>query len=221
MLITSILLIAVGIVAAVLGAGLFKLLLPLFGLVIGAIVGFVGFQGVFGTGVVSTTMAIVIALAVGVLMGMLAYLFFELAVVIFAIAAGAMVFTYLGIALGLAEDGFVVFLLGLAGAILAGILATRYSVGTQLVVALTSLLGVGYILIGLFLIIGEVSMNDLAETGIVTTLLNVVDQSFLWLFVWLGGALISMQIQYRILLAEVLSAAYGPDEPRLQTGKRS
>lgn len=221
MLITAILLIVIGALAASLGTGLFKLLLPLLGLITGFFVGFVGFQGVFGTGAVSTAMAIVIALAVGIVMAILSFLFFEIAVVIFAIAAGAMVFSYIGLALGLSQDGFLVFLLGLAGAILAGVYASRYNIGTQLVVTLTSLLGVGYILVGLFLIIGEVSLNDLTETGIVSTLLDVVDQSFLWFFVWVGGALVAMQLQYRILLAAVLPSAFILKESSQKPQKRS
>lgn len=218
MLITAILLIAVGIIAASLGAGLFKLLLPLIGLVTGFMIGFIGFQGVFGTSAVSTAMAVMIAVVTGLVLGILSFLFFELATIVVAIATGAMVFSYIGVALGLSQNGLMVFLLGLAGAILAGSYAARNSIGTQVVVALTSLLGVGYVLVGIFLISGSVSLSDLAETGIVSTLLSVVDQSFLWFFVWIGGSLIAMRVQYSILLAAVLPPEFKVEDKR--TAKR-
>ncbi len=208
MIITATLLIAVGVVSSLLGVKLFRLLLPFLGLITGVIVGFTGFQGIFGTGAVSTAMAVVIALVVGLLLAVLSYVFFDLAAIFLTIVVGAMAASYLGVALGLREDGFIVFMLAIAGGILGGVLAVRYAVSVGLVIAVTSLLGVAYILTGLMLVVGSVSLNDIQESGVVRTLLEVVDQSFLWFLVWAGGSIITMQLQYRLLLADILSSAF-------------
>ncbi len=50
MLLTATMLIALGVLSSLLGLKLFKILLPLLGLVSGIMVGFAGVQGVFGSG---------------------------------------------------------------------------------------------------------------------------------------------------------------------------
>src|SRR6478735_4528616 len=114
MLILSVLLIAIGLVVALLGVKLFRLLLPIMGLVTGFMAGFIGMQAVFGTGVVATSVAILVAIILGVLLALLSFAFFDIAVIIYIAMLGAAVFTYVGVAVGLNEEGFLVFLLALA-----------------------------------------------------------------------------------------------------------
>lgn len=219
MIATATILIAAGVIACTLGAKLFKLLLPLIGFITGFMVGFLGFQGVFGAGAVSSVMAVLIALVFGLLLAILSYAFFDIAVKVFAVAVGASAFSYLGVALGLSADGFVVFLMTIAGGILAGIYAFKNNISPGMIIAVTSLLGVAYILVGLMLAVGNVTLDDIAQTGVVPTLVRVVDQSFLWFFVWVGGSLISMQLQRRLLIANLVSRAFEYDEREL-AGKK-
>lgn len=205
MLILSTLLIAIGLVVALLGVKLFRLLLPVIGLVTGAMAGFIGMQAVFGTGVVATTLAVVLALIVGVLLAILSFAFFDFAVVVYIALLGAAAFAYLGVALGLREDGFLVFMLGLAGAILAALYASYGAVSLQIVMALTSFIGVAYVLAGVFLVAGNVSIDELNENGIAGTIVKVVDQSFLWFFVWVGGSLAAWAVQMRALFDDMLT----------------
>lgn len=208
MIVVAISLIAIGVVTGLLGAKLFRLLLPVLGLVTGFVVGYTGFQGIFGTGAVSTAMAVVIALVVSLVVGVLSFMFFDLAVVFFAVAMGATAFSYLGVALGLRANGIVVFLLAVAGAIMAGRYAVRNNFGLPLVVAVTSLLGTAYVLTGIMLVAGHVTLNQIGDNGVVSTLVSVVDQSFLWLFVWIGGSLVTSQAQNRLLMSGYGSDAY-------------
>jgi hypothetical protein len=208
MLIISLLLLMVGAASALLGFQLFRVLLPLVGLVAGTVIGFTGFQGVFGSGAVSTTVAVFVAIAVGILMAVLSYLFFGVAVTVFYGLVGASALSFLGIALGLNQNGFVVFLLGLAGFIMAASYAMSTPSNESLIIAMTSLVGVALVLAGVFLVVGEVTLNELSEQGVVSSVLRVVDQSFLWLFVWLGGSLVAMQLQARTLTNEILGSQY-------------
>lgn len=208
MLIISLLLLMVGAASALLGFQLFRVLLPLVGLVAGTVIGFTGFQGVFGSGAVSTTVAVFVAIAVGILMAVLSYLFFGVAVTVFYGLVGASALSFLGIALGLNQNGFVVFLLGLAGFIMASSYAMSTPSNESLIIAMTSLVGVALVLAGVFLVVGEVTLNELSEQGVVSSVLRVVDQSFLWLFVWLGGSLVAMQLQTRTLTNEILGSQY-------------
>lgn len=204
MILAAMFLITLGVVMSLMGIKLFRLLLPLFGFVSGTMVGFMGFQGIFGKGAVSSALAVVVAVIVGIIMALLSFVFFDLAAVLFTALLGATAFSYLGVALGLDKQGFLVFMMGVAGAILTATLAARYALSARLVVTLTSFLGVAYILTGLMLVVGSVSLNEINNTGIIPTLLSVVDQSFLWFFVWIGGALVAVQLQYRVMVADTL-----------------
>lgn len=208
MLIVSTLLIAIGLVVALMGVKLFRLLLPVVGLVTGAIAGFIGMQAVFGTGAVGVTLAVVVALMLGMLLALLSFAFFDLAVIVYIAMLGAGVFAYLGVALGLNQEGFVVFLLGLSGAILAGAWAATSAAGLQIVTVLTSFIGVAYIMAGIFLVVGNVTMDDLSQHGVGGSIVAVVDQSFLWMFVWLGASLLAWQIQMKAIFDEMLTKSF-------------
>lgn len=207
-MITAILLIAVGLAVSFFGLKTFRLLLPMIGLVTGAMSGFIGFQSIFGTGIVSTAVAVMVALAVGVVLALLSFLFFRFALWLYTALLGVGLFSYLGVALGLSQFGFVIFLLGVFGFILGAILASHDEFSASAVMAFTSLAGVAFVLAGVFLIVGKLSIEDLNAAGVVSSMLKVVDQSFMWLLVWLGGALISMQIQRQLLEVEILSDQY-------------
>ena len=57
----AICLLVLGLLVGLFGYKLFKVIMPVAGLIIGASIGFTGFQGVFGTGVTSTTLAVLVA----------------------------------------------------------------------------------------------------------------------------------------------------------------
>jgi hypothetical protein len=187
-------LIIVGVITAMAGLKLFRLLLPIIGFISGIMVGFGGVQGVFGTGAVSTTVAVIMALIVGAIMAVLSFLFFEVAVVVLSIIVGVSAFSYLAVAIGLGDNGFLLFMLSLFGGILGFIVAASGPLSRSLVIVLSSFLGVSFVLGGIMLLVGSVSLEQLND-GIVRTVLNVVDQELVWLLAWLGGGFIAVTIQ--------------------------
>lgn len=195
-------LLAVGLLCATLGARVAKSLLPLFGLFAGVMIGFTGVQAVFGTGALSTTVAVFAAFAVGLLMAVLSYAFFDLAVVVLwgLVIANAMAF--LGIALGLRENGFIVLMLYLAGLVVGVKYGLRNPSADSFLVYLTSYVGVAMILASVLLITGDLTVNQLADNGVVKTSLESMSQSFLWFLVWIGGALVAAQVQLTSLRYE-------------------
>lgn len=205
-----------GLLVGLLGQKLFRLFLPLLGLVGGTAVGFVGVQSVFGTGVVSTTVAVFVAILVGILLGLLSFVFFELALTVYVALLGASAFSYLGIALGLGDNGFVLLLLSIAGFVLGLSLAGSIGFSTRLVIAVTSLAGTALVLASVFLMVGNVSLAQLQNDGIIRSALAVIDQSFLWLFVWLSGSIIAMHIQRVVLVQELLENKYQFSEDLLK-----
>jgi len=211
MLLTALALMATGLVVSLLGFSLFRLLLPVVGLVTGTIAGFTGFQGVFGSGAVSTTVAVFFAITVGLVLALLSFAFFELAVIVLSGIIGALALSYLGIAIGLNGEGVVVFLMSVAGFIIGASLASSGPMSASLVMLVTAFAGVAFMLAGIFLVAGHLSLNDLHDQGVVSSVIKVVDQSFLWLFVWLSGSLIAKQIQMQLVLSEMVSSSYSFD----------
>lgn len=195
MIVTATGLILLGGVSALLGLSLVRALLPILGLITGFLVGFTGVQAVFGTGVIALPIALIVALIVGVIMGVLSFSFLEVGVIGLSGVIGATILTYLALALGLQDNGVVMTLLGVSGAILGVIYAAANPLSTKVVIAVTSFLGISMILAGVMLIAGGVSIEQLQETGIVRSVLGVVDQELLWLMAWLGGGLIAMNVQ--------------------------
>lgn len=197
-------LILIGGISALVGVKLFRLLLPLIGLVAGFMVGFGGVQAVFGTGAVSTTIAVVMAVIVGAIMALLSFLFFELAIVILSMVVGASLMTFLGVAIGLENAGFILFLLGLTGAVFGFLVSAGSNLSAAFVIFMTSMLGVGYILAGVLLLVGAISLDDLSNGGIIPAVVETVDQSFLWLFVWIAGTIVSTNVQTKSLAQEFM-----------------
>jgi hypothetical protein len=198
-------LIILGGISALMGVKLFRLLLPLIGLVSGIMVGFGGVQAVYGSGVISTTIAVVMAVIVGVIMALLSFLFFELAITILSVIVGATLLSYLGVALGIQDAGFVLFLLAVTGGIMGLNASSSAGFSVRFVTTVTSMIGVSYILAGLLLLAGAISLESLSQTGIIPAVVETVDQSFLWLFVWLAGTILSMNLQYKAMQTDLLS----------------
>ena len=201
-------LILLGGFTALFGYKLFRLLLPLVGLVVGMMVGFGGVQGVFGSGVVSLTIAILMAIIVGVIMALLSFAFYDLAIVVLMAVLGATAFSYLGIAIGLEDNGFILFLLGVAGAVLGIMLSAGTYLSASVVFAATAFLGVALVMGGVLIFSGDINLDQLNDPGIIRSVVATVDQSFLWLFVWLAGSIAAMYAQIGMAEKEIMTDAF-------------
>ena len=101
--------------------------------------------------------------------------------------------------------------MSVAGFIMGASLASSGPMGASLVMTVTAFAGVAFMLAGIFLVAGNVSLDDLHVDGVVPSVIRVVDQSFLWLFVWFSGSLIARQIQMQLVLSEMVSSSYSFD----------
>lgn len=195
MILFSALLIVLGLISAFVGFKLFRILLPIIGLIAGIVVGFTGVQATFGSGFFSTTVAVIMAIIVGLIMALLSFFFIELALKILSIVIWASVFTFFGTVIGLQDAGFIMFLLGLAGGIIGLLVASMGNLTTGFVVILTSLVGSAYVFAGIMLLVGGTSIDQLTNTGVTKTIIETVDQSIIWLFAWLGASMFAASVQ--------------------------
>lgn len=203
-LFVAICLIVVGLTVGLLGLKLFRVLLPIVGLITGATIGFSGFQGIFGTGVTSTTIAVLVAIVFGLVLAVLSYAFFDTALAVLLGLAFSSIFTLFGVALGLSASGFIVFLLSVSGFII-GLTFARSSVflTESLVTLVTAFIGTGFILGGIFLLSSGVNLQEMNTNGVIATVSHRVNGSFWWVLVWISGAVLLRQAQLHSLFLEI------------------
>lgn len=215
-ILVSIILIILGLTIAISGYSLFRIMLPVMGFIAGFSLGFTMIQALAGSNAFSFVAALLTAFLFGIVMAGLSYVYYTLGVMLIMSSLTAGLFAYLGEAVGLRENGFVVGLLGITGAVVGIITVLRYKLQHDLIVALTAMFGVGMILVGAFLIVGDFTLGDLHNDGIARSITSVVSSSWIWIIVWLAGTVIAMQTQI-IMIAK---AIFG-DQFVLETSKKA
>lgn len=204
----SVALLIVGVVSMLFGYVLFRLLLPIMGFFVGLSIGFSGVQAVFGSNVWSYAAAIITALIFGILFALLANFYYTFGVMVLSGSIFAGLFAFFGQAVGLSEQGFIVFLLSLTGAIIGGLVVLRYGIQHSLIVAVSAMFGVGATLLSLFLLFGDVTTAQLHQDGILPTMAQTIADSWLWLFVFIGGALFASMLQKALIVQSLIGDRY-------------
>ncbi len=208
-------LLVVGLGAAFSGYPLFRIFLPILGFVAGFSLAFSAVQGLFGPGVWSAMLAILPALILGLVLALISYLYYTVGVIILGASLVAAAFAYIGQAVGLREDGFLVLLLTITGAIIGGIVVATKGLQDDLVIYVTAIAGSGLVLLAAFLTFGHVHLGDLYHNGILRTIGSAVDSSWIWLFAWIGGAAVAVSAQRRVIAEAYFGSQFSiPEEKK-------
>lgn len=200
-------LVIIGVLVALLGERMFRVILPIIGFIAGILIGYSGVEAIFGIGFISFPLAILTSLLIGAILAVLSYLYFEIAVVLLVgvmTGYGAM---YMGIALGLSKNGFWLGLLAFAGAILGLALATAVPMGQSLIIIASSFYGVAMVMAGFFMIGGSITFEQMQRSGILRVVTDRIDGSPLWFVVWVGGSVACCYAQLAAIARELLSGS--------------
>jgi hypothetical protein len=154
--------IVVGALIAAYGARGFYLLLPLFGFVVGFLLGAQVVAALVGDGVFATVLSWVVGFVVAVGFAALAGLWWWAAVLILFAVVGFDIGSGLLIAIGV-DPGLLTWLAGVVVAIAFAVVAIVADAATLLVVAVTALGGAAYAVAGLFLVFGQVTTDALKD----------------------------------------------------------
>jgi hypothetical protein len=122
------------------GYRLFVILLPIWGFFFGLVFGAQAIQALFGVGFLASVTSWVVGFLVGAVFAVLAYLFYTVAVAIFAGSVGYSVVVGIVLALGL-PMGWLLWLIGLAAGIIVAIAALALNLQKWIAVIGTALLG--------------------------------------------------------------------------------
>lgn len=183
--------IAIGLVAVFFGYRLFRAVLPIFGFVVGAIVGAQAVGLIFGDGFLSTLLSIITAVVVGVVFGLLAYAFWALGVIIVVFGMGFAIGSALLPALNIDNLELVSWLIGAAVGLGFALAAFVLRLPRAIVVAVTALWGAGSTLAGVLIILGQIEPEDIGYGGVDA----VVSNSFIWLLAYLALAIVGAVFQ--------------------------
>ncbi len=166
-----------------------RIIIPLWG----AFAGFLLGAGVVSgdSGFLATALGWIVGLAVAVVFGLIAYLYYEVAVIIGMMAIGFALGTSLMVALGVTWSWVIV----LSGVVLAVLLAFVALVGDlpmALLTVLTGFAGSAAMVAGLMLVFGvtELGAFDSAETT------KTLDDDWWWYAIYLGLAVVGIIVQF-------------------------
>lgn len=205
--------IAIGILAVLLGAAFcfagfrfFLLLLPLWGLFAGFMVGAGATATLLGEGFLASVLAIGVGIAVGIVFALLSWLYWWGAVIVIGGALGFWITHWLLVVIGFNADGLVTTLIALAGGVALGVLAFLVNSPKYVAILLTAFAGAAWLVVGVALFLGIIKTDDLPNGSLVA----VYKEGWFWIVVWavLGAAGIVAQLQMTARWEQDIVASY-------------
>jgi hypothetical protein len=189
-LIVAVFLLIIGVAFCFGGYKWFMILLPVLGFLVGFIIGAAAVSGVYGESILSLIVIAVAGLITGLLLAVLVYMFFNLAIILLGASLGftlgAGIASYLGF-----ETGFIPVMAGLIVAVIVGFLAFRMNLPKYVIIALTALIGSEALLSGALLLLGLISLSEL-DQGLLG---SIMSHSTVWTFIWLALAVVGAAVQ--------------------------
>jgi hypothetical protein len=190
-LLVAILVALIGLAALLVGYRLFRLLLPVWGFVVGFFAGAGFIASWLGEGFLEGILGIGLGVVLGIVLAFLAYALWWIGVVI---AIGG-----LGFALGYAilpaiglDTEFLALLLGLAAGAVLALAAILLHLPRAIIVVITSLWGSAAVIGGALVLFNQVEPETLG-TGAVA---GAIGTSFFWTVVWIALAVVGMGVQW-------------------------
>ena len=188
----------VGIVALLVGIGFcfagyrfFRILIAIWGFLTGFLLTAQAFAISSGGHLLLSTIGLIVALIVGLVLAALAYSLYVAAVVILSASVGFWIGTGLVAAAGYGSHGALTLLVGVICAIVLAILTLTLNLTRLLIIIITALGGASAIVAGVLLLLGMIRLEALSS-GIVGA---IIRGSTLWSLAWLILAAFGIVVQ--------------------------
>jgi hypothetical protein len=184
--------IGVGLVFCFFGFLAMRILIPLWGAFAGFMFGAALIDGITGDGFLGSALGWFVGVAVGLVFGLIAYLYYEISVFIAMAAIGFGLGTSLMVVLGVTWNWAVV-LVGVAVGALLALVAIVADLPTIILIVLTALGGANVAVFGLMLMFGAVDVKELDSVATTET----VDDSWWWYAIFIGLSIAGIIAQTR------------------------
>jgi len=191
-ILVGILALIVGLVFCFSGYFALRVVIPIWGAFAGFMLGAGLVDNFTDEGFLASALGWVVGLAVGLVFGLLAYVFYEISVIIAMGAIGFALGSTLMVALGITWS-WVIVLVGLAVGVLLAILAVVGDMPMIVLSVLSALAGASAATTGIMLIFGAISLNDF-DSAATTDRLN---EDWWWFAIYAVLAVAGLVVQIR------------------------
>jgi len=183
-----------GIVLCLWGYRIFLVMLPIFGFFAGFWLGAEAVALIFGTGFLVTVTGWVVGFILGLILAVLSYLFYFIGVALIALAAGAALGAGVMGAFGF-DSGLLLFMVEIVSALVVAGLTLVFNLQKYVIIAITALGGANALVLSPLLFFARVPLASVSSAG--SAIRPVLQDSWLWLIIWLIIAIASIVYQVR------------------------
>jgi hypothetical protein len=210
--------IAIGLLGVVLGAAFcvagfryFLILLPIWGLFVGFMVGAQATATLLGEGFLGSVIGICVGIVLAIVFAVLSYLYWWGAVAIVAGTLGYWVAQWLLGLIGFTGDGLIITLIAVVAGAAVAFLALVVNAPKYVAIILTALAGAAWLTVGIALILGVIKPDTLNGGALAA----VYTQGWLWIVIWaVAGAVgIVAQLQMTARMDQDLAASMDARRP--------
>jgi hypothetical protein len=162
------------------GFRLFLLLLPIWGLFTGFMVGAGATATLLGESFLASTVAIVVGVVVAIVFALLSWFYWWGAVLVVAGSLGYIVTHWLLVAIGFSADGWIGVIIAAAAGVAVAIVALLANAPKYVAILLTAFSGAASLSAGIALFLGVIKPDDMANGSLVA----IYTQGWLWIVIW-------------------------------------
>lgn len=162
------------------GLRLFLLLLPIWGLFTGFMVGAGAVATLLGEGFLAGTIAIVVGVVVAIVFALLSWFYWWGAILVVAGSLGYAVAHWILVAIGFSADGWIGVLIALVAGVLLAIVALLLNAPKYVAIILTAFSGAAWLSAGIALVLGIVKPDDVTNGSLVA----IYTQGWIWIAIW-------------------------------------
>lgn len=195
LLLISLIALGLGLAFLLVGYRFFLLLLPIWGFFAGLWLGAQSISWVLGEGFLASVTGLVVGFLVGLILAAFSYLFYSIGILVLGAFFGYWFSSVILYVLGF-NPGFFISIAGIISAIVFATLTVLLDVKKHLVIIITAFAGAGAVLTSLMLLTGAITVTNI-QAGAAESLRLLIEESAIWMLVWLALAIISIIFQER------------------------
>ena len=193
-ILSGFLLVLLGVVFCLFGYRLFVFLLPIWGFIVGFLLGAQLITSIFGDGLLSTVSGWIVGFGIGILVAILSYFIYSFGVYMLATTFGLVIGALLMYAIGI-ESGLVITVVALGLAALMIALVAYLDLKKWLIVFVTAFGGSIGVIAGILIALGTISLSDI-QSGLNPVTIAIGD-SILWAILWGAIGIVGLVFQTR------------------------
>jgi hypothetical protein len=210
--------IVIGLLGVVLGAAFcaagyryFLILLPIWGLFVGFMVGWQATATLLGQGLFASTIGFVVGIVLAIVFALLSYFYWWGAILVIAGTLGYWVTQWLLGLIGFSTDGLIITLISIAAGAGVAVVAFIVNAPKYVAIILTAFAGAAWLAVGIALILGIIKPDTLGGGAIVA----VYKQGWIWIAIWgvAAAAGIAAQLQMAARMEQDLIVTYSSRKP--------